>query len=141
VVRIILFVVGLAVLVAGAVWLANDPGSATVVWHGWRLDTSAALLFVIVALVVIALAFIARLLALVQNGFRAFTAQRNERRLRRGLTVLGDGFAAVHAGHGPTARRLAQEAAKLLDDNPAVAMLRKHAAAMGGDTDELKAAT
>jgi HemY protein len=56
------------------------------------------------------------------------------------LTSLGDGFAAVQAGQGQVARKCAREAAMLLSDNPAVLMLRKEAAALAGDTEELNAA-
>jgi HemY protein len=139
VVRVVLYLIALAILVAFAVWLANDPGTATITWHGWRIDTSASLLFILIAIIVVALNSLFRLIAALRSGFRTFALRKRERRLQRGLTALGDGFAAVHAGVGTTARRLAQEAGKLLDDNPAVLMLRKQAAALEDDEEELEA--
>lgn len=139
-IRVFSYLIGLAMLIAGAVWLANDPGTAMIAWHGWRIDTSAALLVVIIVVIVAVVISLMRLISALRNGFRAFAARKRERRLQRGLTALGDGFAAVHAGVGATARRLAKEAGKLLDDNPAVLMLRKQAAALEGDDDEVEAA-
>src|SRR5206468_44332 len=69
-----------------------------------------------------------------------YAARQREKRMQKGLVVLGDGFAAVHAGHGATARRMAREAAKLLGDTPAVHVLRKQAVTLDGDMAELKAA-
>ncbi|TAL01650.1 MAG: hypothetical protein EPO08_09610 [Rhodospirillaceae bacterium] len=139
-IRVVSFLIVVAVLVAGAVWLANDPGTAVVTWHGWRMDTSAALLSIVMGILVAIVISLLRIVALIRGGFRAFAARQQERRTRRGLTALGDGFAAVHAGYGATARRLAREAGDLLKDNPAVLMLRKQAAALDGHDDELKAA-
>jgi len=138
--RVATYVLIVIVLVAAAVWLANDPGTAIVTWHGWRIDTSAALLLIALGVLAAIIIGLARIVGVIRGGFRAFAARKQERRLRRGLTALGDGFAAVHAGYGATARRLADEARSLLKDNPAVLMLRKQAAAMGGDASELKAA-
>jgi HemY protein len=138
--RILLFLLALSALVVAAVWLANDPGVASLTWRGWRLETSVGVLLVLIVIVVLVLGAVLRLLAWVRGGLQAFTARRREKRVRRGLVTLGDGFSAVHAGQGAAARRLAQEAANLLGDSPAVLVLRKQAAALDGDAAELKAA-
>ncbi|MBY0509983.1 MAG: hypothetical protein K2P94_07495 [Rhodospirillaceae bacterium] len=138
--RLVLFVIGVALLVAGAVWLANDPGSVSLVWRGWRVDTSVGILIAAVMAAVVVIYMVMRLLAYIGGRVEAFAAVRRARRTQRGLTSLGDGFAAVHAGQGQAARKFAREAAMLLNDNPAVLMLRKEAAALAGDADEMKAA-
>jgi HemY protein len=138
--RLIIFVVAVAVLVAAAVWLANDPGAVSLTWHGWRVDTSVGVLIVTVMIAVIVIFLVLRLLAFIGGRVDAFTAARRARRLQRGLTSLGDGFAAAQAGQGQAARKLAREAATLLNDNPAVLLLRKDAADAAGDTDGMRAA-
>jgi HemY protein len=132
-IRLALFVVVLALLVSGAVWLANDPGAVTLIWRGWRLDTSVGLLLVMIGVAVIAVLALAKLIALVRGTAHGFAAARRERRTARGLTALGHGFAAVHAGQASAARKFSKEAAALLDDNPATQMLATHAAAASGD--------
>ena len=139
-IRIVLYVVMVAALVGGAVWLANDPGGATLTWRGWRIDTSVAVLVVAVVVFMAILGAAMKLFAWIRGSLRAYAAQQREKRMRKGLVMLGDGFAAVHAGHAATARRLARDAGSLLGDTPAVTVLRKQAAALDGDAVELKAA-
>ncbi len=139
-IRIVLYVVMVAALVAGAVWLANDPGGATLTWRGWRIDTSVAVLVVAVVVFMAMLGAAMKLFAWIRGSLRAYAAQQREKRMRKGLVMLGDGFAAVHAGHAASARRLARDAGSLLGDTPAVTVLRKQAAALDGDAVELKAA-
>lgn len=138
--RLILYVIVVAALVSGAVWLAADPGAVSMTWRGWQIETSVGVLIAAIAFAVVVILLIARLIAFVTGKVQAFTAARRERRVRRGLVRLGDGFAAVQAGQGQIARKLAKEAGSLLSDNPAVLMLRKDAAMLAGDTQELRLA-
>jgi len=136
--RLILYVIAVAALVTAAVWLANDPGSVSLTWHGWRADTSVSVLLVAIIVIVAIILLIARLIGVLAGTVQAFTARRRERRFARGLTSLGDGFAAAHAGQEKAARKFAKEAATLLRDNAAVLMLRKDNAVLANDADELR---
>ncbi len=136
--RIILYLAGLVVLVATSVWLADEPGTMSLEWHGWRIDTSASILVAAFVLAIVLSALVLRALGIVTGVLRAFTTARQQRRLSRGLASLGDGFAAVQAGQMSAARKFAKEAATLLQTNPAVLMLRKEAAELIGDTKEMK---
>lgn len=42
--RLFFFLARLAVAVALAVWLADRPGAARIAWHGYIIETSAAVL-------------------------------------------------------------------------------------------------
>ena len=44
--RILGYIVVIALLVAGAVWLADRPGHVTIDWLGWRLEASTSVLLV-----------------------------------------------------------------------------------------------
>ncbi len=138
--RLILYMVLVAALVTGAVWLANDPGTVSLTWRGWQIDTSVAILIAAMIFAVILILMVARLLAVVGGSVQAFTAARRERRFKRGLASLGDGFAAVQAGQGKAAKKFAREAATLLKENPAVMVLRRDAAALAGDASEMQEA-
>ncbi len=138
--RLALYVLIVAVLTSGAVWLANDPGMVSLAWHGWAVETSVGVLVATILLVVFAIYSGMRLVAFVSGKVLAFTARRRERRIKRGLMSLGDGFAAVQAGQADAARRHAKEAATLLSDNSAVLLLRKDAAGLSGDAREAEAA-
>jgi HemY protein len=132
-IRIVLFVAALVVAVIVAVWFANNPGEVTVMWRGWRLDTSVAILLVLMALTVIVMLAIARLIAVIRGTAKSFAAARRERRLNQGLRALGFGYAAAHAGQPAAARRYAREAAALLNDNAATHVLQAQTAVANDD--------
>ncbi|MSO72766.1 MAG: hypothetical protein EXQ84_04045 [Rhodospirillaceae bacterium] len=136
--RLIIYVLGVAALVAASVWLADDPGTVSLTWRGWQVNTSVGILVITMVALVIAILLVMRLFSLISGTVQAFGAARRERRFKRGLFSLGDGFAAVQAGQGPAAQKLAREAARLLSDNPAVLVLRKDAAALAGDVREMQ---
>ncbi len=138
--RLILFVIAVATLVAGAVWLANDPGAVSMTWRGWQIETSVGILVTAIIVAVIVILLIVKVIALIGGTVQAFAAARRERRFKRGLTSLGDGFAAVQAGQAQVAKRLARQAGTLLNDNPAVLVLRMDAAELSGDAGEMQAA-
>lgn len=138
--KLILYVLGVAVLVAVAVWLANDPGAVHLAWHGWRIDTSVGVLVAALVALVAAILFVVKLAGALGAAMRALAAKRREQRLARGMMSLGDGFAAVAAGQTANARRLAREASNLLKDNSAVLVLRKEAAALEGNMKGVDAA-
>jgi HemY protein len=136
--RLVLFVLIVAALVAAAVWLADDPGAISLVWRGWRVDTSVGVLVAAFLVTLLVALFVLRLIAGISGRLRGFLARRREHRVQRGLESLGGGFAAVQAGQGDLARRFAKEAAALLDNNPATLILRKDAAALNGDMGEMQ---
>ena len=138
--RLALFVVIVGLLAVSGVWLADDPGLVTLSWRGWRVDTSVGVLIAALVVVVLVILLIIRIITAVSRTLRALALARRERRMKRGLMSLGDGFAAVIAGQHETARRLAREAGELLKDNAAVLMLRKEAAALRGDKQEVQRA-
>jgi HemY protein len=134
--RALFYLVQLALIVAAAVWLAEQPGEVRIDWLGWRLETSAAVL----ALLVLALAWI---LAVLRGAWlwlrRApgqFVEARRERRREEGYEALGRGLAAVAAGDAAEAKRLARRASTLLDEPPLTRLLSAQAAQLGGDEAE-----
>ncbi len=132
-IRLIIYVLVLAALMSGAVWFANDPGEVTVLWRGWRIDTSVGILLAMMAMAVLVMLGIAKLIAVLRGAVDVFASARKERRLKQGLAALGQGFAAVSAGQPALARKLAKDAAALLDDNAATRLLRAQAAAANDD--------
>ena len=53
-VRIVSYVLGLALLIAGAVWLADRPGAVVVDWLGWRIETTMPVLLIALLIVMLA---------------------------------------------------------------------------------------
>lgn len=133
--RFVLFLLVTAALVAAAVWLANNPGAVALTWLGWHLETSASLSFIALLVLFIALLVAFRVFGGVRRMPRVLGRGREERRLRRGGLVMGEGIAAIRGGDLPLARRLVREAERLLPGAVGVQMLSAETAAAAGHYD------
>jgi HemY protein len=131
--RALKFFVALGLLVAVSVWFAENPGTATVLWGGYRVDAPVALVAAAAAVLLVALAFLYRLLRALRRAPGEFRARRGETRRRKGYAALSEGMVAVAAGDAARARRLAKRADVLLGDPPLTLLLSAQAAQLGGD--------
>jgi HemY protein len=136
--RALWFIIKLALLVSGAVWLANRPGNLSLVWFGYRVDIpplGLAMLGVILGFIVLWLIGngVARIMAVPGE----LGAMRGHAREAKGYQILTRGFAAAAAGDAREARRLAQQAQKLLSHHgtepPITRLLAAQAAQLEGD--------
>ncbi len=132
-VRSILFLVALAVLIWGAVWVAERPSQVSVEWIGYRVETSVGFLFAFILALSVLLAVVYRVWAIFSSAPRRLRRARREWRRRRGYKALTQGMVAVAAGDAPEARRLAHKAENLLADPPLTMLLSAQAAQLSGD--------
>ncbi len=133
-IRIVAWIVGLAIPVATAVWLADRPGSVALVWEGWRVDTSVAILLLCVGLVAIGFAIACRLWLALRAAPGRYRLHRRAARRQDGYRALARGMAAVAAGDAEEARRQARRAERLIDERPLTLPLSAQAARLEGDT-------
>lgn len=135
---VFLLMAGIAV---GVLALVEDTGRATLVWLGWRADTTAAAAILMALTFGLACAVVWRTVLWVMDAPRRAERARAEARRRQANDVLARGFLAVAAGDGPEARRLAKKAADLAADAPGlVRVLAAQAAEAAGDLDQARAA-
>lgn len=132
-VRLIAFLIVVGLLVAGAVWMAENPGAVTVHWLGWRIDTSVPMILLALAVLVVVFWFIRGIVATLLGLPGAFGRRRREKRRRKGLAALADGFAAIIAEDSYGARKKAAEAQDALSDDTSAATLLLARAALLGD--------
>lgn len=123
----------IALLVAASVYVADRPGSVEVVWQGWRVDTSVAVLVLGVVAVAMAAAALFHILRKVIGGPRAFMRSRREKRRREGYRALTQGMVAVAAGDAEEAQKFARKADVLLAEPPLTLLLSAQAAQLNGD--------
>ncbi len=131
--RMILRLAGIGLFAALAVGLAERPGTAVLEWRGWRIDTSAALLFAVVAVVAAVTALLYRSWVAAARIPRGLRRLRRGRRRERGYRALTQGLAAAAGGDGAEAARLARRADALLDEPPLTLLLNAQAAELAGD--------
>lgn len=130
--RALVFLAVLAVLIATAAWFADHPGTVTLRWQDWRVDTSVGVLSLGVAAVAVVAAVLYRFWGILRRAPRRLAEMRERRRRRRGYAALTRGMVAVAAGDPEEARRQARRAA-VLDDLPLTMLLAAQAAQLEGD--------
>ncbi len=131
--RWILILLILGVVAFGAGWLADNPGSVTLDWLGYRVSQSVAVM-IVEALVIIALAIVVfRLWRSVVRTPQSIKQWQSERRQRQGYEAMSRGFVAVAAGDGENAIRYARKAEAMIDDRPLTMLLSAQAAQLQGD--------
>lgn len=134
---IVVFVV-LAALAVLAWQLAETPGEVALVWHGWRIDTSASF----VAAALLGVLALGALLYAVLHGIRILPrrlAQARERRRKEaGYYALTKGMVAIAAGDAAEARRFAKRASELLGRPPGALLIGAQAAQLEGRPDEAR---
>ena len=131
--RILVALVAITGVVSVAVYLADRPGAVTIVWQGWRIDTSVAALALATALAVFGLGWSVAILRRIVTAPRKFVRARRERRRREGYRALTYGMAAVAAGDPDEAERHARRANALLNEPPLTRLLAAQAAQLKGD--------
>lgn len=132
--RLLSFVLKLVFLLALVIWLADSPGTARLVWHGYIIETSAAFL----GLLVLAAGFVFyglwRLARFITHGPEMWRLRRRMEKLKTGQKQLTSGLIAVASGNAPEAGRLAVSARKLLGVTPVTQLLQAQAAQLAGDS-------
>lgn len=132
-IRLVLFLVALAAIAFGAGWIADRPGTVTIHWQGWQLETSVLVGLVALAALVIAALLVWSLISGMWRLPRRLSHAMHAQRRTRGLAALTRGIVAAGAGDPKTARRAAAEASRLLGHEPLTLLLKAQAAQLGGD--------
>lgn len=128
----LLLIIG--VIAALAAWEASrDAGTVTVVWGGWRVDTTALFaLLAVITLVAISLPLLRLLMFLMDAPGRMGRASERARR-RRGQEALALGLIAAESGEFDEARKQAEKAAEMIEEPRLANLLQARAAEVSGD--------
>lgn len=131
--RVLKFLIVIVLLVAGAVWLADNPGAVTIRWQGYRVDASFTVLMLAVAAIAVIAAILYRLWLFVRRVPVLMGESSKERKRRKGYLALSRGMVAVAAGDVKEAEKNAKQADTLLQDPPLTMLLSAQAAQLAGD--------
>jgi HemY protein len=139
-IRIVLFLVLVALIAAGFAWVADRPGDVAVTWLGYRIETSVMMAALAVgAGVVIILALWSAVRGIVRSPEQVSLFFRH-RRAVKGYLALTRGLVAVGAGDLRLAQRSADEAARLAPGDPLTLLLSAQSAQMAGDREQAERA-
>ncbi|MDP3321152.1 MAG: heme biosynthesis HemY N-terminal domain-containing protein, partial [Bosea sp. (in: a-proteobacteria)] len=139
-VRVLLYLAVFAALAVGAVWLADRPGEVSVVWQGWRVDTSVALAAIAVVVLALLTMLGFGLLRFVFGLPSAFSFASRSRRRARGFEAVSRGMVAIGAGDPVAAGRHAVDARRYAGNEPLTLLLEAQAAQLSGDRGRAEAA-
>lgn len=131
--RAVLILVQIAIVVAIAVWLADNPGAVHIEWQDRIIDTSVGVLLAAVALIVVLAVGLYQVLRSARRAPRAWAERRRGRRRERGYRALTLGMVAVAAGDAEEARRQQRRAEVLLDEPPLNLLLSAQTSQLEGD--------
>jgi len=127
------FFVRLALVVGLVLWLAGQPGTASVMWHGYVIKTTAAFLAVALVLGAMVIFFVFRAWRFIKDGPRFWRLRNALNKMQKGQDQLTKGLVAIAAGDAAEAGRLAVSARKLLGVTAATRLLQAQAAQLAGD--------
>ncbi len=123
----------IALLAFAAVWLAEKPGSVSLEWAGYQVETSFGVLAVAVGAVAVLSALSYRLWLFIMRAPGSVRGAWRSNRRNKGFQALTKGMVAVAAGDAEEAKRQAKRAEGILSDPPLTMLLSAQAAQLSGD--------
>ncbi|MCC8943304.1 hypothetical protein H8A99_44610, partial [Bradyrhizobium sp. Arg68] len=132
-IRIILFLLLIAVVGGGAAWLADQPGDLVLSWGGLRL-TSKQPLFLL-ALVLVGAMLAGAILRALWKVPAYVRRNRRERLHARGRRAITQGLLAIGHGDSTSARVHAEVARRHAGNDPLTLLLHAQSAQLDGDRD------
>lgn len=137
---VLVFIIALAAIAFGLEWVVDHPGSLTLVWGDYHVETSIATAVAAIIVAVVALLFLWTALTSVIGVPWRLSARRAHRVREKGFNAITRGIAAVAAGDATLARKAALDAQKHLPAEPLTKYLKAQAAQLAGDTGKAQAA-
>jgi len=132
-IRVVVFLIAVGFAALLAAWFADRPGGVEIVWLGYRISTSVAVLAGSVALLIAVVMFVWSLLRSLLRAPGQVTQSWRARRVVKGERAVVRGLVAVGAGDPRAARRHADEARRIAPDQPLTLLLSAQTAELAGD--------
>jgi HemY protein len=132
-IRIVLFLLLIALAAAGAAWIAEQTGVVTLTWSGWHLTTTLPVLALAIGVIVVAAVIAWSILRGLWRAPERIRRHRRERRQARGRHAITHGLLAIGHGDSAAARAHANMARRLVGHDPLALLLHAQAAQLEGD--------
>jgi HemY protein len=139
-IRIILFLVLIALAAAGAAWIADQTGDVVLSWDGWRITTTLPVFALALGAVMVAAIIVWGILRGLWRAPAKTRRRRHERRHARARHAITHGLLAIGHGDPTAARAHAQTARRHAGNDPLTLLLHAQAAQLEGDRAEAQRA-
>ncbi|BAQ15846.1 heme biosynthesis protein HemY [Methyloceanibacter caenitepidi] len=131
--RILFFTLFVIAAALGLAWLADRPGTISVAWLGYQIETSAFIGVVFLSVFVVAVILVLAILRYIWTRPSAIAAHMRERKQKQGFDALSRGLVAIGVGDRAQAQRYAGVAQRNLPQEPLTALLKAQTAQLKGD--------
>lgn len=132
-VRIILFLLLIALGAAGAAWIAEQTGDVVLSWGGYRAQTTLPVFVLALGIVVVAAMMAWAILRGLWRTPERMRRSRRERRQARGRHAITQGLLAIGHGDSSAARVHSEAARKHAAHDPLSLLLHAQSAQLDGD--------
>ena len=132
-IRIILFLLLIALGAAGAAWIAEQPGDVMLSWGNLKLTTKLPVFVLGLGIVVVVAMMLSAMLRGLWRTPERMRKSRRERRQARGRQAITQGLLAIGHGDSSAARMHAEAARKHAAHDPLALLLHAQSAQLDGD--------
>jgi HemY protein len=132
-IRIILFLLLIALAGAGAAWIADQTGDVVLAWSGWRVVTTVPVFVLALGLAMVAAIIVWSIIRALWRMPRRIQRGRHERRIARGRHAITQGLLAIGHGDSSAARTHAEVARRHAAHDPLALLLHAQSAQLDGD--------
>lgn len=132
-IRVVLFLIALALISVGFVWFADRPGDVVVTWMGYRIETSLMVAALTIAVLIVVIMIVWSILRAILRSPEQVSLFFRHRRAMKGYLAISHGLIAIGSGDRRLARRSADEAARLAPGDPLTLLLTAQSAQLAGD--------
>jgi HemY protein len=132
-IRLIVFLVVVALVAYGVALLADHPGDVAITWMGYRIETSVIVAALAIAVLALAVVLIWSIVRTILRSPEQLSLFFRHRRAVKGYLAITRGLIAIGAGDARLARKSADEAARLSPGDPLALLLTAQSAQMDGD--------
>lgn len=132
-IRIVLFLLLIALAATGAAWVADQVGVVTLTWGGWRVETTLPVFALALGIVAVAAVLLWSILRALWRTPARIRRGRHERRHARGRHAITHGLIAIGHGDSAAARTHADAARKFAGNDPLTLLLHAQSAQLEGD--------
>jgi HemY protein len=139
-IRIIFFLLLIALAAAGAAWVAEQSGGVTLTWGGWRVETTLPVFALALGIVVVVAMVMWSIIGALLRTPARIRRGRHERRHARGRHAITHGLLAIGHGDVAGARQHADVARRIAGHDPLALLLHAQSAQLDGDRDRANAA-
>jgi HemY protein len=132
-IRIVSFLLLIALAAAGAAWVDDQTGTIVLSWAGWRVETTLPVFALALGVTIVAAIMAWSILRALWRAPGRINRRRRERRHARGRHAITQGLLAVGHGDASAARAHAEVARRHATQDPLALLLHAQSAQLDGD--------